>query len=196
VALAFLWPDGMMQHTLLGDGVHEAPHMADGYLVRPTLDGHIAAMAISDRQFPGLCRALGTSWLEDPRFATMLDRERNLAALNEAVTTEFIRYTGDELVALLKAQDVPCAIIQRVGEVHTDPQVVHNESLVEHERPWIGTIREPKPAPRFGATPAEIGRHAPKFDEHTDEVLGELGCDATEIASLRARGVAGPRRPG
>ena len=91
---------------------------------------------------------------------------------------------------------MPCAIIQRVGEVHTDPQVIHNESLVEHERPWIGTIREPKPAPRFGATPAEIGRHAPKLDEHTDEVLGELGCDAAEIAALRARGVAGARRPG
>jgi crotonobetainyl-CoA:carnitine CoA-transferase CaiB-like acyl-CoA transferase len=196
VALAFLWPDGMMQHTLLGEGIHEAPHMADGYLVRPTRDGHIAVMAISDRQFPGMCRALGTPWLDDPRFATMVDRERNLAALNEVVTAEFARYQGEELLARLKAEDVPCAILQRVGEVHTDPQVVHNQSLVEHERPWIGTIREPKPAPRFGATPASIGRHAPKLDEHTDEVLTELGCSPEDIAGFRAKGVAGARRPG
>jgi len=75
VALAFIWPDGMMQHTLLGDGVTEAPHMADGYMVRRTKDGWIAQMATSDRQFPPLCRALGTQyWMTDPRFATMADR--------------------------------------------------------------------------------------------------------------------------
>ena len=59
-ALAFFWPDGMMQHTLLGDGVTEGAHLADNYMVRATKDGHIASMAISDRQFPSLCRALGT----------------------------------------------------------------------------------------------------------------------------------------
>ena len=61
VALAFLWPDGMMQHTLLGDGVHEAPHMADGYLVRPTARrphrGRWPSPTASSRR---LCRALGT----------------------------------------------------------------------------------------------------------------------------------------
>ena len=194
VALAFLWPDGMMQHTLLGEGVHAAPHIADGYLVRPTLDGHIAVMAISDRQFPALCRAIGTeAWLDDARFATMADRERNSPALQDVMTVEFARYTGADLVARLRAHDVPCALIVGVDAVHDDPQVRHNEVLVEHERPWIGTIREPRPAPRFEATPVAIGRHAPRLDEHTDEVLGELGCSPEDVAALRARGVVGPR---
>ena len=95
VALAFLWPDGMMQHTLLGDGVHEAPHMAEGYLVRPAADGHISVMATSDRQFPALCRALGTQhWADDPRFASMADREANAAALNDLLGAEFARAPG------------------------------------------------------------------------------------------------------
>ena len=38
-ALAFFWPDGMMQHTLLGDGVTEGAHLADNYMVRATKDG-------------------------------------------------------------------------------------------------------------------------------------------------------------
>lgn len=197
VALAFLWPDGMMQHTLLGDGIHAAAHMADGYLVRPTADGYISVMAISDRQFPALCRALGTeAWQDDPRFASMADRERNAGALNELVAVELARYAGADVVDRLRGEDVPCALVRPVADVHTDPQVVHNGVLVEHERPWIGQIREPRPAPRFEATPASIGRHAPRLDEHTDEILASLGCSTDEIAALRARGIAGARRPG
>jgi crotonobetainyl-CoA:carnitine CoA-transferase CaiB-like acyl-CoA transferase len=35
----------------------------------------------------------------------------------------------------------------------------------------------------------------PGLGEHTDDVLGELGLSATEIATLRADGVIGPAYP-
>jgi crotonobetainyl-CoA:carnitine CoA-transferase CaiB-like acyl-CoA transferase len=196
VALAFLWPDGMMQHTLLDDGSYTpGPHMADGYLVRRTADGHIALMATSNRQFPGLCAALGTErWLTDQRFATLADRERNAAELNELITVEVQRHAGADLVGMLQSHDVPCALITPVNRVHLDPQVVHNEALVEHERPWLGRVREPRSPVHYSATPTALGRHAPRLDEHTDEVLTELGRTADEIADLRQRGVIGPRR--
>ncbi len=196
VALSFLWPDGMMRHTLLGDGVTRAPHLADGYLVRPTIDGYLAVMATSDRQFPRLCRALGTeSWLDDPRFATMEAREANASTLSDLIGARLAGCATEELVTRLRAADVPCAPITAVAEVHTNAQIVHNDMLVEHERPWIGRVREPRPAARFEGTPTALGRHAPRLDEHTDEVLAELGCTAEEIADLRHRGVAGRRRP-
>jgi formyl-CoA transferase len=78
--------------------------------------------------------------------------------------------------------------------VHLDPQVQHNGTLVEHERPWLGPVREPRPPAHFSATPTSLGRHAPKLDEHTDEILSELGHDAETIAAWRAAGVVGARR--
>ena len=89
VALSFLWPDGMMQHTLLADDgrVTTGPHMAADYLMRRTADGeHIALLATSNSQFPGLCAALGTQqWLADDRFSSLAAREANAAELNDKI---------------------------------------------------------------------------------------------------------------
>ncbi len=196
VALAFFWPDGMMQHTLLDEGRYTpGPHMADNYLVRRTLDGHLALMGMSNSQFPGVCAALGTTeWLTDERFATMDARETNADELSDLITVEVAKHTGADLVARLHEQDVPCAVVNPLDRVHLDPQVQHNGILVEHQRPWLGTVREPRPPARYSATPTSLGRHAPKLDEHTDEVLGELGRSADTIADLRSRGVIGQRR--
>ena len=174
--------------------VTPGPHMADGYAVRPTADSHIALLAISNRQFPGLCAALRRDdWATDPRFATMEAREANRAALDEVIGAEVRRWKGADLVAALHAHDVPCALTTPIDRVHLDPQVVHNGTLVEHERPWLGAVREPRPPAHFSLTPTALGRHEPRLDEHTDEVLRELGRDAAAIADLRARGVVGRR---
>lgn len=194
-AVSFLWPDGMMQHTLLADDgrVTPGPHMADGYVVRRTLDGHMALMATSDRQFPGLCAALERpEWLTDPRFETLAAREQNAAALSSMIGDAIETRSGEALRDALRSHDVPCAVVNNVAQVHLDPQVVHNGTLVEHERPHLGRVREPRPPAVFSLTPTSLGRHAPRFDEHTDEVIAELGRSSDDIASLRARKVIGP----
>lgn len=196
VALSFLWPDGMMQHTLLDKGTYTpGPHMADGYLVRRTADRHLVLMATSNTQFPRLCAALGRpEWLTDDRFATLAAREAHADVLAELISAEVARHPGADLRDRLVAHDVPCALVNSLDEVHLDPQVVHNGTLVEHERPWLGRVREPRPAARFSATPTSLGRHAPKLDEHTDEVLTELGHSPADIDALRAAGIVGPHR--
>jgi crotonobetainyl-CoA:carnitine CoA-transferase CaiB-like acyl-CoA transferase len=194
VALSFLWPDGMMQHTLLADDgrVTPGPHMADNYLVRRTADDYIALLATSNTQFPGLCAALDTKkWLDDDRFSTLAAREANAEELHELIAAELQRHPGAELVERLHAHDVPCALVNPIDRVHLDPQVRHNEIVVEHDRPWLGPVREPRPPAHFSTTPTALGRHAPKHDEHTDEVLAEIGLDSEAIADLRSRGTIG-----
>jgi alpha-methylacyl-CoA racemase len=57
---------------------------------------------------------------------------------------------------------------------------------VTRDHPLAGTIREPRPAARFSATPAQVGAPAPAAGEHSDAIVTELGLDA---ASLRVAGV-------
>ena len=177
-----------------GPGVPPETHAV---LTRGTVDrrGFLALVATSDRQFPGIAAVLGhPEWLDDPRFATVRDRELNAGELDTLIGAEVSRWTGSELVRRLHDHDIPCALINPVATAHLDPQVVHNGTVIEHERPHVGRMREVLPPARFSATPSMLGRHAPRLDEHTDEVLAGLGLDDAAIGDLRARGVIGARR--
>jgi crotonobetainyl-CoA:carnitine CoA-transferase CaiB-like acyl-CoA transferase len=46
----------------------------------------------------------------------------------------------------------------------------------------------------YSVTATSLGRHAPGLDEHTDEVLAEVGYDAVAVDDLRSRGVVGAHR--
>ncbi len=189
-ALAFFWPDGMMNHTYLGEGATAAPTVASIYRALPTADGHMTMSAVTDDQFRGACRALGRPELaEDPRYRTLLDRMANLeplvAELGEIANT---RGTA-EWCERFEKEDVPHAPIYALDALCGDPQLAANGTVVESEHPTAGRMRQTRPAPRFEKTPAQIASPAPVLGQHTDEVLGELGLGADETAALRADGV-------
>ena len=194
VGLSFMWPDAMSDHLVIEGNVRHQPHMSTYYEIRPTSDGFVAQMAISDRQFPGLCRALGTeTWLDDPRFATMEHRVENASALGELIDTEFAKFTSSDLLKRLHANDVAAAPVHALGDIHLDPQVQHSGSLTERTLPHLGTVREPFPAARFRGTPTSLDRGAPALGEHSAEVASELGYSDAEVDELLAAGAIGRR---
>jgi len=191
-SIAFLWPDVMQGHTFLGEGATPPAHLAGFLSVRKTKDGHMTIFAIADREFAGLCRALDRADLiADPRFADAAGRMRHADVLAELLDAVTARHTTAELCARLAGEDVPHAPVNRVEDLHADPQVVENRTLVEAEHPAAGRTRTPRPVARFDGTPAEPGRPAPVLGEHGEEVLRECGLAASEIADLRARGIVG-----
>jgi crotonobetainyl-CoA:carnitine CoA-transferase CaiB-like acyl-CoA transferase len=186
--IAFLWPEGMARHTFLGPDVVTRPPGARD-LVFETTDGWITAGAVSDAEWRGLVRALGHSeWQEDPRFRTPAGRVKHADA-RLALTAEVLASdTSARWLARLEAEGVPCAPILSRDEVPDDPQVRANALLETSEHPVAGPMRQPRPAARFDATPARIGRPAPTVGEHTDEILAELGR-ADDVDRLRETGV-------
>jgi crotonobetainyl-CoA:carnitine CoA-transferase CaiB-like acyl-CoA transferase len=186
--IAWLWPDGLMNHTYIGDGVTVTPPISSLNMVFETTDGYITTAAMSDVEWQGLCRAMGREDLiTDPRFGSVADRTRNIEALVGAADDALKAKTSEELLARLDAEDVPSAKILSRDEMVDSAQVEANELLVHHTHPHAGPMREPRPAARFDATPSSIRRPAPMLGEHTEEVLGELGV--TNIESLRTAGV-------
>jgi crotonobetainyl-CoA:carnitine CoA-transferase CaiB-like acyl-CoA transferase len=188
--VAFIWPESMPAYTFVG---------AEGTAVRPpgtrdlvfqTTDGYITAAANSDSEWAGLARTLGhPEWIEDPRFKHPADRIRN-ADVRLDLTAEIIRTKSSaEWLSAFDAAEVPCAPIQTRAELLTDPQVAANGLIVESDHPHAGRMRQPRPAARFEATPADLRRFAPALGEDTDAVLEEAGVSAAERATLRQSGV-------
>ena len=186
-AVAFMWPDSAMDAALLDDDANRTPTIGSNYSVTALNDGHVAVSAVTDSEFKGLFAAYGRPELgDDPRFSNAVARMQNLAELIPLMRGFADDTTVEEFMRGAEAHDVPASRVNSLDELPHDPQVVHNEIFVERQHPMAGTIREPRPAPRFSATPASVSTPAPAFGEHSDEIATSLGFDA---AALRAAGV-------
>jgi len=190
--IELLWPEGMAGYTWTGDpaeGAAGARSQSDQDLVFETADGWITAGTVAWDEWVGFCRAAERpEWLEDPRFQSAGDlvarADERLARMAEVLRTR----TTAAWLERLDAAGVPCAPVLRRSEVIDHPQVRANGLLVDDVHPHAGPLRQPRPAARFDRTPAAIRRPAPRLGEHTEEVLGELGLEAGEIARLREGG--------
>jgi crotonobetainyl-CoA:carnitine CoA-transferase CaiB-like acyl-CoA transferase len=191
--IQYLYADHMMGKT------YEPPLGPIGYprLVAPerrpyrTTDGYLCILVYTDRQWQDFFDLAGRPELKtDARFADMGSRTANVgtlyALLADIVAT---RSTRDWMEALVKA-DIPCAPLKSLDEVMDDEHLAAVGMFPISEHPSEGFIRNIAPAARFVGTPTGMERHAPRFGEHTVEVLGEAGYDAAEIGALIASGAA------
>jgi crotonobetainyl-CoA:carnitine CoA-transferase CaiB-like acyl-CoA transferase len=186
--IAFLWPEAMSQYTIVGR--ENAPQPAPRPdLIFKTLDGYITVGSLSDAEWRGLCGVIGRpEWIDDPRFRTPAARSQNAAERLTLVGA--ILATGESQTWLdrLDAAEVPCAPVLRRADVMNNVQVINNELIELMDQPGLGTVRQPRPAARFGLTPSRIGGPAPRIGQHTDAVLAEAGFSASEIQALKAAG--------
>ena len=186
-AVSFMWPDSGMDAVLLDDDANRTPTIGQNYGITRLKDGFAAVSVVSDSEFRGLCQTFGHPELaDDERFATMAGRTMNASELVPLMTELSAQQPTDEFVARAQSFDVPAASVVTLADLPQQPQIRNNQVFVEREHPVAGRLREPRPAARFSATPAQAGRLAPSPGQHSDEVVAEVGLDA---AALRATGV-------
>lgn len=190
-ALAFLWPDAFYNHAFEGD-FQRSPDFASFYSIRPTRDGFITMIAISNEEFRASCRAIGRPDLaDDPRLQTPLDRMQNATMMIGEISEAVSRFATEEIAARLEAEDVPHAVVLKREAVLTNPQVLANGSIGTLDDPRAGRMRMAHAAGRFDGKPMPFRRPAPALGEHTNEILAELGRSTTDIEALRKAGAVG-----
>ena len=191
----FFWPDAMMDLTMVDEDANGGILLSTVYNLTECSDGKIVYFAASDGQRAGVCAAVGhPEWAEDERFSSMAAlaaNPQNFVILGEMLADAFLLMTCDEAIEALIEADVPSGPVLTGEEAISDPQIIHNGTLVEWEHPDAGIVRQPKPAARFSSTPAEPKYAAAHRGQHNEETLLGLGYSNEEIKQLKETGAIG-----
>jgi crotonobetainyl-CoA:carnitine CoA-transferase CaiB-like acyl-CoA transferase len=189
--LSFLWPEAMMQYTVVGREKTAAATNAGPDLVFEARDGFMTVGTISDPEWQGFCDAVERPELkQDERFATAELRNLNSTERINMMAGILREGARDEWLRRLDQADVPCAPVLRRDEIIENEQVVAMNMVQTLQQPFVGEVRQPTPAALFGSTPSAIRGPAPGIGEHTRDILSEVGLDDTEIDALIASGAA------
>jgi crotonobetainyl-CoA:carnitine CoA-transferase CaiB-like acyl-CoA transferase len=166
---------------------------------KPCNDGyyyyHVPDM--SDEAWAKLTAGLGDASLaKDRRFLTVRDRQRNYAAVEQAIADLVSRKSRQEVWEVMSALGLASAPVLTVGESVEDKHLKARGAFVEIDHPEAGKVKVLAPWVRFSETPAAIRSPAPLMGQHTREVFGQvLGLSAEEIDALEAKEVIGAAAP-
>jgi crotonobetainyl-CoA:carnitine CoA-transferase CaiB-like acyl-CoA transferase len=152
-------------------------------------DGYINVAPAGDPMWERFARALGLGELiRDPRFLTNDLRRENRQEINQIVNHITSQRTMAEWIEYLNDAGVPCGPIYSVDQTFADPQVQHQEMVLELEQP-SGKVRTLGFPIKMSATPAALRRAAPQLGQHCAEILQGLGYSGADVEALRARHV-------
>jgi len=150
-------------------------------------DGRLVMLGVqNEREWQLFCRQVleRPDLAVDPRYSSNARRTAARDELQALIVEHFARFSSEQLIARLDSARIANARINDMHEVWQHPQLAARGRWTE-----VSTTAGPIPAllppgsnssftPRMDAVPA--------LGQHTEAILGELGCDAATISALRA----------
>jgi len=154
-----------------------------------TQDGYLMIGAAGQALWERCAVALGhAEWGSDPRFATNSARMQNRAALEAGMEAVLTTNTTEHWVGVLEAAGVPCGPVYNYGQMFADPQVKHREMIQYASDAELGEVPHIRTPVKIGDS-IKVRAVAPKLGEHNAEIYGRLGCSASDLTALTAKGV-------
>ena len=153
----------------------------------PTADGHDVVIAgNADAVFARLATAMGRPDLARDYATHEARAERQRVLDDEIVLDRDVRRRRPARV--LRADEVPVGLINRVPDLAADPHIAAREMIVRVAAGFGVDVPMTSVVPRFSRTPGAIRAVGPELGAHTDEVLSEFYAP-DEIAALRAASI-------
>jgi CoA:oxalate CoA-transferase len=102
---------------------------------------------------------------------------------------EIQKYPTKVLNEMLDNAGVPCAPVNTLDRVLSDPQTLARDMIVDIPHPLIPDLKLLGPPIRLSDTPGDVRMPPPLKGQHTEDVLIDLGYGEADIAALRDRQV-------
>ena len=186
-ALYYNWPDLMMNHTFDQGGINLG-ELADLFEVYETKDGGVVLIIIaSDEVFSKFCNVFDLSLHLDEKYNNLVSRIIN----KEELTTEINKVTKQlsckDLESKMDLEGISASICNELHEVHKDPQIIEQGSIVEINHPELGVMRMPKPPANLKGQSSFPRSLAPILGHDNREVLTSINIDTGIIQRMEDR---------
>ena len=152
-----------------------------------TTDGAVMVQVVGQPLFERWAKLMGEeSWLQDPRFATDMDRGENGELLSARMQMWCKDMSTKEVLDALDEARIPCGPVLSAKQVLQDTHVKAMDFLQDMNFPGLK-----KPIPinttpvKLSQTPGTIRQRTAELGEHTDEILNSLGYTPDKISEMR-----------
>lgn len=135
-------------------------------------DGYISISLSQAHWWESLTTASGAPpELRSPKYAEPPGRRAHADALEDLITSWFMKHTRAELFEMLNALRIPVFPLNSLREVTASAQYAARQFFVEQDHPVAGTVRHPGPVLRLAGVPRAPCRAAPTLGRHNGEVF-------------------------
>ena len=186
-ALYYNWPDLMMNHTFEEGGVNLG-ELADLFEVYETIDGGVVLIIIAnDEVFTKFCEVFSLSLHEDEKYNNLVSRIVNKEELTKEINKITRSLSSKELEDKMDNEGISASICNDLNEVHLDPQVIEQGSIVEIDHPELGKMRMPNPPANLKGQKEFPRTLAPILGFDNRQILEELKIDNDIIERMEER---------
>ena len=159
------------------------------YQAFPTADGWINVGAANQTNWLRLLEVIGATELaDDADFASNEDRMAHLDRLVDTLTPIFKGKPSADWLAQMEAAGIPAGPVLDISQMQSDPQVQARNMVIDVDHPHGGKTKAIGPPIKLSNTDAPSERGAPRYGQHTREILLELEFNDAAIDALVAEG--------
>ena len=153
--------------------------------------GYILIAGNGDSIFKRLMKLIGREDLgDDPQLENNDGRVKRVMELDQVIGEWAKTVSTDVALESLDSAAVPAGRIYTVADIAKDPHYKARGNIETIKMQDGTTVDVPSVFPKLSRTPGSIKTLAPDIGQNTEEILRDIGLSDSQVASLKARGIA------